>query len=44
MPRHGHGLDDHTVGFIRRKQAHEALIHRIDAEVAAGNRTPMDPG
>lgn len=35
--------DDHTVGFIRRKQAHEALIHRIDAEVAAGNRTPMDP-
>jgi uncharacterized protein (TIGR03083 family) len=35
--------DDHTVGFIRRKQAHEALIHRVDAEVAAGNRTPMDP-
>jgi uncharacterized protein (TIGR03083 family) len=35
--------DDHTVGFIRRKQAHEALIHRIDAEVAAGNRTPMNP-
>ena len=35
--------DDHTVGFIRRKQAHEALIHRIDAEVTAGNRTPMDP-
>lgn len=35
--------DDHTVGFIRRKQAHEALIHRVDAEVTAGNRTPMDP-
>jgi uncharacterized protein (TIGR03083 family) len=35
--------DDHTVGFIRRKQAHEALIHRIDAEVTAGHRTPMDP-
>jgi uncharacterized protein (TIGR03083 family) len=35
--------DDHTVGFIRRKQAHEALIHRIDAEVAVGDRTPMDP-
>ncbi|MGO9083109.1 MAG: maleylpyruvate isomerase family mycothiol-dependent enzyme [Streptosporangiaceae bacterium] len=34
--------DDHTVGFIRRKQAHEALIHRIDAEVTAGNRTAMD--
>ena len=35
--------DDHTVGFIRRKQAHEALIHRIDAETTVGNRTPMDP-
>lgn len=35
--------DDHTVGFIRRKQAHEALIHRIDAEITAGNRTAMDP-
>jgi uncharacterized protein (TIGR03083 family) len=35
--------DDHTVGFIRRKQAHEALIHRVDAEVTAGSRTPMDP-
>jgi uncharacterized protein (TIGR03083 family) len=35
--------DDHTVGFIRRKQAHEALIHRVDAELAAGSRTPMDP-
>jgi uncharacterized protein (TIGR03083 family) len=34
--------DDHTVGFIRRRQAHEALIHRVDAELTAGNRTPMD--
>ena len=34
---------DHTVGFIRRRQAHEALIHRIDAELAAGDRTGMDP-
>jgi len=34
---------DQTVGFIRRKQAHEALIHRIDAEETAGTRTPMDP-
>jgi uncharacterized protein (TIGR03083 family) len=34
---------DQTVGFIRRRQAHEALIHRIDAELAAGARTPMDP-
>ena len=34
--------DEQTVGFIRRRQAHEALIHRVDAEVAAGDRTPMD--
>jgi uncharacterized protein (TIGR03083 family) len=36
--------EDHTVGFIRRRQAHEALIHRVDAELTAGRRTPMDPG
>ncbi len=35
--------DDRTVGFIRRRQAHEALIHRVDAELTAGNRTPLDP-
>jgi len=35
---------DHTVGFIRRRQAHEALIHRVDAELTAGERTGMDPG
>lgn len=34
---------DQSVGFIRRRQAHEALIHRVDAEVTAGARTPMDP-
>lgn len=34
--------DDHTVGFIRRRQAHEALIHRVDAELTAGSRTPLD--
>ncbi len=34
---------DQSVGFIRRRQAHEALIHRIDAELTAGNRTPMHP-
>jgi uncharacterized protein (TIGR03083 family) len=34
--------DDKTVGFIRRRQAHEALIHRVDAELAAGSRTPLD--
>lgn len=34
---------DQSVGFIRRRQAQEALIHRIDAELAAGDRTAMDP-
>jgi len=34
--------DDQSIGFIRRRQAHEALIHRIDAELTAGDRTPMD--
>jgi uncharacterized protein (TIGR03083 family) len=33
--------DDHSVGFIRRRQAHEALIHRVDAELTAGDRTPL---
>jgi uncharacterized protein (TIGR03083 family) len=27
---------DQSAGFVRRRQAHEALIHRIDAELAAG--------
>lgn len=36
--------DDRTAGFIRRRQAHEALIHRVDAELTAGQRTPLDPG
>ena len=35
--------DDQTVGFIRRRQAHEALIHRVDAELVGGSRTPLDP-
>jgi uncharacterized protein (TIGR03083 family) len=35
---------DQTAGFIRRRQAHEALIHRVDAELTAGvDRAPMDP-
>ncbi|MDQ1628680.1 MAG: hypothetical protein QOI54_2424 [Actinomycetota bacterium] len=34
---------EQSVGFIRRRQAHEALIHRLDAELTAGNRTSMDP-
>lgn len=35
--------DDQTVGFIFRRQAHEALIHRLDAELASGSVTPLDP-
>jgi uncharacterized protein (TIGR03083 family) len=36
---------DQTAGFIRRRQAHEALIHRVDAELTADvQRAPMDPG
>lgn len=36
--------DDKTVGFIIRRQAHEALIHRVDAELTAGqSRSVMDP-
>jgi uncharacterized protein (TIGR03083 family) len=34
---------EQTAGFTRRRQTHEALIHRIDAELVAGTRTPMDP-
>ncbi|MDQ1292539.1 MAG: hypothetical protein QG608_419 [Actinomycetota bacterium] len=32
-----------TTQFVRRRQAHEALIHRVDAELAAGERTAIDP-
>ena len=34
---------DQTVGFIGRRQAHEALIHRLDAELTAGTVTELDP-
>lgn len=33
---------DHTVGFTYRRQAHEALIHRLDAELAVGSVTDLD--
>lgn len=33
---------EQTVGFIKRRQAHEALIHRIDAEITAGTLTAID--
>ena len=35
--------DDHTVGFILRRQTHEALIHRVDAEQTAGVPSELDP-
>lgn len=34
---------EQTVGFTYRRQAHEALVHRLDAELTAGLRTAMDP-
>lgn len=33
---------DQTVGFTFRRQAHEALIHRLDAEQTAGDVTDLD--
>lgn len=32
-----------TAGTSYRRQAHEALIHRLDAEQVAGSVTPLDP-
>ncbi|GAB3875813.1 maleylpyruvate isomerase family mycothiol-dependent enzyme [Terrabacter terrigena] len=34
--------DDKSAGYIRRRQAHEAMIHRLDAELTVGDRTPLD--
>ncbi|CAN5439253.1 maleylpyruvate isomerase family mycothiol-dependent enzyme [soil metagenome] len=34
---------EQTTGFTFRRQAHEALIHRLDAEQTAGVVTPLDP-
>lgn len=34
--------DDQSAGFVRRRQAHEALIHRLDAELTAGQVTGFD--
>ncbi|MGN6752776.1 MAG: maleylpyruvate isomerase family mycothiol-dependent enzyme [Intrasporangium sp.] len=35
--------DDHSAAYIARRQAHEALVHRIDAELTAGaERAPVD--
>jgi uncharacterized protein (TIGR03083 family) len=34
---------EQTVGFTFRRQALEALVHRLDAQLTAGVRTAMDP-
>jgi hypothetical protein len=34
---------DRTVGFVRRRQAHEATIHRLDADAAVGGDWPALP-
>ncbi|HET6562849.1 MAG TPA: maleylpyruvate isomerase family mycothiol-dependent enzyme [Marmoricola sp.] len=31
-----------NVGYIQRRQAHEALIHRLDAELVIGDVSPLD--
>ncbi|MCU1401146.1 MAG: hypothetical protein JWN62_4255 [Acidimicrobiales bacterium] len=33
--------DDHTVGFVQRRMAHETAIHRWDAEGAVGSPAPV---
>jgi uncharacterized protein (TIGR03083 family) len=35
--------DDQTVGFWIRRMAQETAVHRVDAELAIGDRTPIDP-
>jgi hypothetical protein len=36
--------EEQTVGFTLRRQAHEALVHRLDAELAVGApRAEVDP-
>ncbi len=32
----------HSVGWVLRRQAHEALIHRVDAALAAGSSVAVD--
>ena len=31
-----------TASWVRRRMAHEALVHRLDAEAAAGTTSPVD--
>lgn len=34
---------EHRVGFVQRRMAQEAAVHRWDAEDAAGHSSPIDP-
>ncbi len=34
---------DHSIAWVRRRQAQEALVHRVDAELAAGLPSMIDP-
>jgi uncharacterized protein (TIGR03083 family) len=33
----------HTVGFWQRRMAHETVMHRVDAQLAAGAAEPIEP-
>jgi uncharacterized protein (TIGR03083 family) len=33
---------DHTAGWIKRRMAHEMLIHRVDAELTVGDRSEIN--
>lgn len=35
--------DDKTAGFVQRRQAQEAAVHRWDGEAAAGRPNPIEP-
>jgi uncharacterized protein (TIGR03083 family) len=39
----GFGLRPRTVRFWKRRQAIETLVHRVDAEQATGELSPIDP-
>ncbi len=42
-PVWGFGLQPRTAQFWRRRQAQEAVVHRVDAELATARLAPVDP-
>lgn len=42
-PVWGFGLQPRTAQFWRRRQAQEAVVHRVDAELATERLAPIDP-